>query len=78
MSGLVSLSSQDIELLETIGLAVPAMLSDESMAEALAQAEAIAEDMTFPLVRDITRQSLANLRSSLNLSSLPTQTYRSN
>lgn len=63
MSGVISLDAQQTELLTTLGLEVPSMMTREQFVQLLAQAERIGDSFSEGLVARITREELARLRA---------------
>lgn len=66
MSGLVTLSDADHTLLTTLmGLEnIQKTMTPAQLAEVLARADALADGMTNEMIRQMTRESLADLRSN--------------
>lgn len=63
MSGVVSLDAQQTELLTTLGLDVPSMMTREQFVHLLTQADQVAASFAEGLVAHITREELARLRA---------------
>ncbi|NML45949.1 hypothetical protein HHL11_19525 [Ramlibacter sp. G-1-2-2] len=64
MSGVISLDTKQTELLTTLGLEVPTMMTREHFVQLLARADQIADSFSMDLVARITRAELAKLRAS--------------
>jgi hypothetical protein len=63
MSGVVSLDAQQTELLTTLGLDVPPMMTREQFVRLLAQADQVSASFSEGLAAHITREELARLRA---------------
>lgn len=63
MSGVISLDTKQTELLTTLGLEVPSMMTREHFVRLLSRADQIADSFSGGLVARVTREELTRLKA---------------